>query len=825
MHGGIKLAKQSQQALSKTFQGDIAHGNETSQSTSTESVFKCSDEEKYKWLKAFEVQLEKLDHEVSRIQKDQQLLLSLWFDTITMRQDNLSDAHKSTFSWIFKGSLPDMSQEVHFSSWLQGENQIFWINGKAGSGKSTLMKFLTGHPQTYRLLRIWAGDQDLITAQFFFWNSGTVLQKSQIGLLRSLLFEILRQCPELLCHVRAARVQFRNRANTQSFDSKEDYSASSMDHYFNDMSTWSREELLWAYRCLVQHKASTKFCFFIDGLDEYKAECEQDHRDLVKTLRILATLPHIKLCLSSRPWTEFGDAFGTSTQWVLQLENLTKQDIYQYVSDKLMAHDQYQKLSQTNAGYSDLINEVVRKAQGVFLWVFLVVRDLLDGLTYNDTVQTMHLRLKQFPEDLESYFQHMIDSIPKFYRKQTAQTFRIALSREEPLLLLTYAFLDDIAEDPSLGLADTDIKLTPSAVAGKYDTMRRRLDGRCKGLVEVVTYKSSMNDMDWHRVDFLHRTVRDYLLRSDIRSLILEEQGSDGLLWTRVCHAAFLTLRVHPSRSRQTWDEIFNFSYLASQECGDPTVVDHILDLAEKFSVHEMDIPTVFGLACEYGLSHYVRRKITDRYNGDCYLEGAKYLTADSILPHALTPNRISGELSPDLVSYLLDIGVNPNKPLNPPDTSVTYRSIDSFEIGIVRNFTVADTTNFTTYLDKIGRGDIPTTQKGVLEVTKLLLAKVPDIDEASCHDVTTGTKVTVRSIIHRYFSQSQASLLLSRGRTQYEYWGKGCSDTEDDELVQERHRKRNRRDIFEKRSQMYQRKLRTIKGSKLFATFAGECY
>jgi ABC-type hemin transport system ATPase subunit len=42
-------------------------------------------------------------------------------------------------------------------SWLSAGTGIFHISGKLGSGKSTLMKYLCGHPSTKALLNEWAG--------------------------------------------------------------------------------------------------------------------------------------------------------------------------------------------------------------------------------------------------------------------------------------------------------------------------------------------------------------------------------------------------------------------------------------------------------------------------------------------------------------------------------------------------------------------------------------------------------------------------------------------------------------------------------------------
>ena len=76
---------------------------------------------------------------------------------------------------------------------------IYWIAGKAGCGKSTLMKFLYEHKDTQKALRHWAGKHTLVTARYYFWSGGrvqqaeTALQRSQEGLLRTLLLEVLEK--------------------------------------------------------------------------------------------------------------------------------------------------------------------------------------------------------------------------------------------------------------------------------------------------------------------------------------------------------------------------------------------------------------------------------------------------------------------------------------------------------------------------------------------------------------------------------------------------------------------------------------------------------
>ena len=725
------------------------------------------------WISSAQELLGCLNDRITALEKDQELLMSLWFESINIRGDNLPAAHRDTFSWIFAGHLPDHSREITFVRWLSHENTTFWVNGKAGSGKSTLMKFLSSHATTMRHLKQWAGEQQLITSRFFFWNSGTSLQKSQIGLLRSILFEILRQCPELVGQVREAREQLIGRSNLKkapkTTHSPEEITSTAS--HFSEPWTWGHEELIWVYQFIVEKKTASKFCFFIDGLDEYKAEGARDHQDLIRTIRLLASSPNIKLCVSSRPWVVFSDAFGSDDQWVLKLEDLTKTDIHQYVFDKLNEHDQYKKLSSSISGYSELIGEVVRKAQGVFLWVFLVVRDLLEGLTYNDTPRTMRLRLDQFPADLESYFEHMIASIPKFYRKETAQTFRIALAREEPLLLLSYAFVDEITEEPELGLETPIPKWKPDDLTKKYDTMRRRLDGRCRGLVEIVVDDRANNDFDSYKVDFLHRTARDFLLRADyVTELVGGDSMTDTRLWARVSRAVLLTMQTMSDhglkgRSSRMWDDLLAFAHLGWRDGDDiPEIYDN-LEWAESITADMVSGITLLKKACNYGLLPFVQRKLSGAWEAE--------RRADAIISHALTPNPVTQGLCPKLVEYLIRLGSGPNKAESqswslPPGPPKPWRQLE-YDIP------VSEKSVFAKFMDDIRRGSISPSQDGVLSVTKILIEAGADLDLDKHYPELL---ISPKMIIRRNFSRSQSSWLL-------------CEVDMDREAIRERRRRR----------------------------------
>jgi hypothetical protein len=123
-----------------------------------------------------------------------QIQESLRFECRLDRYDRIKEAHTSTYEWIFE---EDAGCSGNFTRWLRSEDGIFWISGKAGCGKSTVMKFLSGHSKTDASLMKWADGRRLFVASYYFWNPCTEMQKSQKGLLQSILHDILHQVPAL----------------------------------------------------------------------------------------------------------------------------------------------------------------------------------------------------------------------------------------------------------------------------------------------------------------------------------------------------------------------------------------------------------------------------------------------------------------------------------------------------------------------------------------------------------------------------------------------------------------------------------------------------
>jgi len=95
-----------------------------------------------------------------------------------------------------------------------------------------------------------------------------------------------------------------------------------------------------AFNVLIKQTSdSLKLCLFIDGLDEYGG----DHKKIADHFLELTRSSHVKVCVPSRPLLAFGDALvGFLT---LRLQDLTFNDIKNYIADNLGTNRRFQQLT------------------------------------------------------------------------------------------------------------------------------------------------------------------------------------------------------------------------------------------------------------------------------------------------------------------------------------------------------------------------------------------------------------------------------------------------------------------------------------------------
>ncbi|KAF0634814.1 hypothetical protein FPSE5266_02409 [Fusarium pseudograminearum] len=359
----------------------------------------------------------------TRVEAEKKLISSLRYKEMNIRELTIAEPYEDTFRWILETDNAHR-RDTKLKEWLSSESQLYWITGKAGSGKSTLMKFLGrldggtyGSDLCKTYLKTWASSADkLVLASFYFWAAGS-----------SILFE---QNPQIIPRVAALEW--------------EEYCIFNQHARF-DTSDHQLQVLLHdAVKALVQQEKA-KVCFFIDGLDEYGG----DPNNLISTIQNLLELGNIKICVSSRPWLVFEDAFLQAPNLLLQ--DYTQPDILHYVGSQLNQNEGFARLEKRDPQYaSALIDSITTKSSGVFLWFRLVVNSLLAGLTHDDRISDLQRRLDLLPPDLEALYATITESLDPFYFAHAAQYFKFVATSSSPPSALLFSLADE--ESPNFAL-------------------------------------------------------------------------------------------------------------------------------------------------------------------------------------------------------------------------------------------------------------------------------------------------------------------------------------------------------------------------------------
>lgn len=479
----------------------------------------------------------------SQYSVEQTILDQLCFDTIDNRHESIQVAHGQTLTWLF--GRGGHQSPASFEDWLLEDHNVFWVSGKPGSGKSTLMKFLCSDRQTSEKLKLWANGKDLICAEYFFWSAGNnKLQKSQEGLLRSLVYQILRQRPGIIstAYSYAWRLYFTENGGSTPIHFEDQRQLVPLDAKGLHVTLQAI--------CSELVASGSKLCFFIDGLDEYDGKPS----DVVKLVKDMTCFGNLKLCVSSRDWNEFETEFGRGGK-KLYMQDFNNDDITAYVRDTFANNPDYQELDDEDLIGEELQRTIVESARGVFLWVFLVVSSLQEGLTNGESMTRLRTRLNELPTELDDYFkQILLSHVDQRYREESAEMFSVTLEGSEDLPVMAYWFMSDQESDYAVNLETKP--LSPQALNKRFKVLKKRLSACCKGLLDVHFQTPQGDEASLassilfnRKVSFLHRTVRDYLMRDDTRKILEEWLSPSFAPHARICKALLGLLKIAPKQA------------------------------------------------------------------------------------------------------------------------------------------------------------------------------------------------------------------------------------------------------------------------------------
>ena len=290
---------------------------------------------------------------------------------------------------------------------------------------------------------------------------------------------------------------------------------------------------------------------FIDGLDEF----DGDYDRVIEMITNLSDQRHVKICVSSRPLLAFKRAFRGKP--CLRLQDLTFNTIREYTEKRLshLVQQQVYPNGKTQQRAKELLRMVVERADGVFLWAVIAIREVREGLQGMVDLDELAQAIYVLPPELEDLFTLVLKRIKLAFRRDAAKFLQIVLSEDERLGfdLCRLHFISSQQELRDAPFVYEDIAMSELTEACR--TLETRLLSHTAGLLELTprvecaqTYckRKDWDPISFTRVDFIHQTVRDFLVDNNEAKSFLSDYGlSEAQLHTCVARGTLAHLGQH----------------------------------------------------------------------------------------------------------------------------------------------------------------------------------------------------------------------------------------------------------------------------------------
>lgn len=355
------------------------------------------------------------------------------------------------------------------------------------------------------------------------------MQKSRVGLMQSLLYQVLSSAPQLIPS------GLKNRLHHEA---------------------WRLEELVAVFHHIANYKqVGSKYCFFIDGLDEYNG----DESDIVPMLQALSASPHVKICASSRPGRIYDRSLHHCNR-TFNIAHFTRDAMRDHVHDKLSGSEKFMHLAKYEPECATIISNISQYANGVWLWVWLVTRDILFEVERDESVGTLRRIVDEFPADLEQYFKRIIERIKDRHKEEMAQIFLVTVHELQPLPLYAFTLLERERRNPGFTLDIPILATSDEVLTPYYPKWQARIQNRCSDL--LVVDESPHPLFLTHVVDFFHRTVREFLRDCYHNELhkFLKSPFNPLIALCQICLALLKSVHVNNFRNTESINQIIGIT-------------------------------------------------------------------------------------------------------------------------------------------------------------------------------------------------------------------------------------------------------------------------
>ncbi|KAL8394284.1 hypothetical protein RB595_002304, partial [Gaeumannomyces hyphopodioides] len=275
------------------------------------------------------------------------------------------------------------------------------LRGSPGAGKSTLM--LEAYTKTRTT------NPNSAVASFFFSAKAGEAGTSLLSLYKSLLYQLLPYYPE------TGRYLIGRLKERKAFEDARHWTELELKAFLRDM--------------LVNERRDQKTLIFVDGLDE----CTADVQSQVSYWRGITSEAcksggQLSVCISTKSFPHV----TVRNCLEIEIEKYNGNDIIRYVDQKLG------DIFLEGYGETDLARireELLRRFNGIFLWVVLVMESLLEKHNRGDPPDLLLEQICAVPKELEATFSQMLQGFDQSTRATALKLFSWALLPTKSLRL------------------------------------------------------------------------------------------------------------------------------------------------------------------------------------------------------------------------------------------------------------------------------------------------------------------------------------------------------------------------------------------------------
>lgn len=374
-----------------------------------------------------------------------------------------------------KGTCKWIEQREEYNTWLSGDSEILWICGGPGKGKSMLSIYLTQRLELQHPGQVF----------YFFCSNDDPKLNTATAVLRTMMWQIIKKRPGL---AKVVSAHFEDVFNEPMHSGK-------------TQAILETKGALWQiFIQLLSNKGFGPAYCLVDGLDECDAMSTGWLASQFTRLAHVGNQHDLHIIIVSRDVPELKHVKRVR----LDPDNDEKidQDVKQFTSDRVQQLSRRFSLSRDVS--MQIQKELIRKAEGTFLWIGYAMDELLTKRTWSQVEEAV----SDLPVALPALYVRMLKGIPEDKQKMCFDILYCVAHAMEPVSLEELrAAIDPLSRMETFSDC---VKLCEPLIQLQRNQEERPMPH--------VTFR-------FDRVVFVHQSAKDYLLQSFAR----HEQSNVGV--------------------------------------------------------------------------------------------------------------------------------------------------------------------------------------------------------------------------------------------------------------------------------------------------------